>query len=79
MTSGLHFWLAPLQAIALVTSLKLRSQHLAFMPSGPHVKGMLDVNYLLCHVFKKVCVKIVDPTIMGELKKEVAICLVLLE
>jgi hypothetical protein len=32
----------------------------------------------LCHVFKKLCVKIVDPTTMGELKKEVAICLVLL-
>jgi hypothetical protein len=33
----------------------------------------------LCHVFKKLCVKIVDLAIMGELKKEVVICLVLLE
>jgi hypothetical protein len=33
----------------------------------------------LCHVFKKLCVKIVDPTTMGEVKKEVAICLILLE
>jgi hypothetical protein len=33
----------------------------------------------LCHVFKKLCAKILDPIVLGELKKEVAILLVLLE
>ncbi len=33
----------------------------------------------LCHVFKNLCAKIVDPTQFGEFKKEVEICLVLLE
>jgi hypothetical protein len=33
----------------------------------------------LCHVFKKLHVKVVDPTTMGELKKEVVITLILVE
>jgi hypothetical protein len=33
----------------------------------------------LCCVFKKLCAKIVDPTQFGELKKEMEICLILLE
>jgi hypothetical protein len=33
----------------------------------------------LCLVFKKICAKIVDPTTIGELKKEVAMTLVLFE
>jgi hypothetical protein len=42
-------------------------------------KGCQMSIICLCHVFKKLCVKIVDPTTMGELKKEVAICIVILE
>lgn len=33
----------------------------------------------LCRVFKRLCAKVVDPTMMGDLKKEVAITLTLLE
>jgi len=33
----------------------------------------------LCHVFKKLCAKILDPTVLGELKKEMANLLILLE
>jgi hypothetical protein len=32
----------------------------------------------LCYVFKKVCAEVADPTIMGELKNDVAITLILL-
>jgi hypothetical protein len=43
------------------------------------VKGCQMVITRLCHVFKKLCAKIVDPTIMEELKNEVAITLMLLD
>jgi hypothetical protein len=33
----------------------------------------------LCQVFKRLCAKVVDPAMMGDLKKEVAITLTLLE
>ncbi len=33
----------------------------------------------LCWVFKRLCAKVVDSTVMGDLKKEVAITLALLE
>jgi hypothetical protein len=42
-------------------------------------KGYKMAIIRLSHVFKQLCAKIVDLTIMGELKKDVAITLVLLE
>ncbi len=42
-------------------------------------KGCQMPIICFCCVFKKLCAKIMDPTTMLELKKEVAICLVLLE
>jgi len=42
-------------------------------------KGCRMAIIHLCRVFKSLCAKVVDPTKMGELKKEVAITLVLLE
>jgi hypothetical protein len=43
------------------------------------VKGCQMVIIQLCHVFMKLCARIVDPIIMEELKNEVAITLVLLD
>jgi hypothetical protein len=42
-------------------------------------KGCRITIICLCRVFKKLCAKILDPTTMGELKKDVAMILVLLE
>jgi hypothetical protein len=42
-------------------------------------KGCQVAIIQLCHVFKKLCAKIVDPTTMEELNNELAITLVLLE
>jgi hypothetical protein len=42
-------------------------------------KGCKLAIICLFHVFKKLCVKIFDLTMMGELKKDVALTLVLLE
>jgi hypothetical protein len=42
-------------------------------------KGYRMAIICLSHVFKKLCAKIVDPTIMVELKNDVAATLVLLE
>ncbi len=41
-------------------------------------KGCRITLICLCHVFKKLCAKILDPTTMGELKKDVAMTIVLL-
>jgi hypothetical protein len=41
-------------------------------------KGCKIAIICLCHVFKKLCAKILDPTTMGELKKDVAMTIVLL-
>jgi hypothetical protein len=41
-------------------------------------KGCRIALICLCHVFKKLCAKILDPTTMGELKKDVAMTIVLL-
>jgi hypothetical protein len=40
-------------------------------------KGCRIAIIRLCHVFKKLCAKILDPTTMGELKKDVAMTLML--
>jgi hypothetical protein len=42
-------------------------------------KGCRIAIICLCHVFKKLCAKILDPTTMGEFKKDVAMTLMLLE
>jgi hypothetical protein len=42
-------------------------------------KGCRVAIIRMCHIFKKLCAKIVDPKIMEDLKNDVAMVLVLLE